>query len=439
MMIMDLIGPRVVKAGGKPEPVKALFKATMNSDMTGVTIEFQKQKFELKAGEWSDWAEVTFKLGMLKKSKGIFKFYLVETDPDFKLYISPINFDPRSPYFTISHPKGYSGDLAEAVGLYHTLGMPLDTWAMNEGRLSEEPFIQLASEVTNERRKMLDHELNSFEKGVLFCYFESSDIIQHMFWRYTDPDHPLYKSEAPAKYRDTIEIWYQKMDEILGSVMDRIGEDDTIIVLSDHGFSTFRRAVHVNSWFRENGYQSLKNPNDESGGDLLKDIDWADTRAYAIGFGAVYINQQGRERYGIVKPGKETEELKAELVKKLKAWQDDKYDAQIINDVYPREEIFWGDYADISPDLFIGFNTGYRASWQTALGASPKGLLEDNLKKWSGDHLFDPKLVPGIFLTNKKLAKENPSIQDIAPTVIKIIGYDDEKMRACDFDGKPLF
>ncbi len=150
-------------------------------------------------------------------------------------------------------------------------------------------------------------------------------------------------------------------------------------------------------------------------------------------------DQQGRERDGIVKPGRETELLKGEIARKLKEWRDEKYNKPIINDVYSREEIFWGDYADSTPDLYIGFNIGYRASWQTAVGAVPKDLIEDNLKKWSGEHLFDPNLIPGILFSNKEIKKENPSIYDITPTILKIIGYNEEKLKECNLDGKSLF
>lgn len=439
VMTMDIIGPRVATVGGKTRNVKVPFKVILQKDRNSIIIEYQNNKFELRTGQWSDWKEVTFKIGLFRKAKGILKFYLVEIEPEFKLYMSPINFDPRSPFFQISYPKRYSKELAENIGLYYTQGMPMDTWAVNEKRLTEKSFLEQVNEVLREKNAMLDFELNRFKKGVLFCYFESPDIIQHMFWRYTDPQHPLYEKNAPPEYKEMIRDWYKKMDDILGSVMQKINKEDTLIVLSDHGFGSFRRAVHVNSWFRKNGYLELKNPNAESGAELLEDIDWSKTRAYAIGFGAIYINQRGRERYGIVNPGRETQLLKEEISRRLKEWRDEKYNKPIINKVYTREEIFLGGHADQTSDLYIGFNIGYRASWQTALGGVPKELIEDNLKKWSGTHLCDPNLIPGIILANKKITKESPSIYDIAPTILKIIGYGEEELKKCNFDGSPLF
>ncbi len=435
---LDLIGPRVAR-GSNQENIKVPFKVFLSKGEDKITIEHNNRKFELEQGQWSDWQEVSFKIDFFKKMKGIFKFYLVETRPEFKLYISPINFDPREPSFAISYPEDYTRELTENIGLFYTQGMPMDTWAVNEKRISEEPFLEQAREVFKEKQRMLDFELNRLENGVLFCYFESSDIIQHMFWRYTDKLHPLYEENASQEYKDIIRIWYMQMDDVLGKVLQKLGPEDTVLVLSDHGFDTFRRAVHVNSWLRKNKYLVLKDPGADSTSGLLQGIDWSKTRAYAIGFGAIYINQQGREAEGIVRPGEDSQVLKEEISARLTQWVDDKYASNVVNKVYKREEIFWGDYAVQSPDLYIGFNKGYRASWQTALGAVPKELIEDNLKKWSGSHLFDPKLIPGILFSNKKITRQDPSIYDITPTVLKTCGFDNSQMKELNLDGKPLF
>lgn len=95
---------------------------------------------------------------------------------------------------------------------------------------------------------------------------------------------------------------------------------------------------------------------------------------------------------------------------------------RVVRSVYIQEETFRGPYTNDAPDLFVGFNTGYRASWQTALGGTPNMLLENNKKEWSGDHLIDPLLVPGVIFINKKIDLENPCIIDIAPTILVSFG-----------------
>ena len=434
-----IYGPRKAVPGGGSENRKILIKITRQQDKKSVIIEFQGNRFELSEAKWSEWKPVSFKLGPFKKMNGILKFYLVEAGPDLKLFAGPINHDPRNPFFPVSHPGSYSKELAEATGLFHTQGMPFNTWAVNEKRLPEEAFLEEANEILGDKKAMLDLEMGRIDKGVLFCYFESPDIIQHMFWRYIDPEHPLYEQDAPTRYKEMIRNWYIKMDGILGEIMKTTGEDDILVALSDHGFTTFRRAAHINSWLRENGYLSLKDTGAPSGGDLLQDIDWSNTRAYSIGFGAIYINQEGREKNGIVSPGQETELLKEEISGKLEQWTDEKYGTPVINRVYEREEIFWGPQSGDTPDLYIGFNKGYRASWQTALGSVPDTLMEDNLKDWSGSHLIDPVLVPGVIFSNRQITKDDPSLYDITPTILKVSGYDEEELREADLDGTPLF
>ena len=173
--------------------------------------------------------------------------------------------------------------------------------------------------------------------------------------------------------------------------------------------------------------------------ELLQGVDWSRTRAYAVGFGGIYVNQKGREAKGIVAPGPDAEALKARIAADLATWKDPQDLAPVIRKVYRREEILRGPYMDQAPDLFIGFELGYRASWKTAMGAVPPGLLEDNLKKWSGDHLFDPALVPGVFFTNRKVLRDDAAIADITPTILKAAGFSTTEVEAFDFDGRPLF
>ncbi len=434
-MTLYLIGPRTSFSFDKGENIRVPFKVSLKKK--AVVISCQGGKTEIKEEAWSGWQEVSFDITPFKKMKGIFKFYLVATEPEFKLYISPIQFDPRQPFFPISYPKNYSKELAKTLGLFYTQGMPVDTWAVNEGRLSEARLIEQCEEVLKEKKAMLDLEMSRFKRGILFCYFGTSDTIQHMFWRHTDPRHPLYDPQAPQIYKNMIKTWYKKCDAILGEVMNKIDTDkDTLVVLSDHGFNSFRRAAHVNAWLRDNGYLQLKSPEIKEGAALLEDVDWSKTKAYAIGFGSIYINQKGREKSGIVEQGKETDRLKEELSQKLKNWKDEKYNEPVVHNVYKNEDIFWGRYAKDAPDLFIGFNIGYRASWQTALGAVPSVLLEDNLKIWSGDHLFDPDLVPGVLFSNKKITKRSASLFDIAPTVLKELHLKGPKD---GLDGESLF
>lgn len=436
-MQMNLIGPRV-KSGEEDAHLVVPFTAVLTGD-SAVNIKYQNTNFNLKAGQWSGWKEVVFRQGALKRIKGIFKFYLVQVDPELKLYISPINFDPRAPLFPISYPHRYSKELAGSIGLFHTQGMPMDTWALNEGRLTEDAFFEEFKKTAKESASRFIFELNRFKKGVFFCYFGSVDTAQHMFWRQADQSSSFYDEKSAPEYRGKIEEQYKEMDRMVGLALATLKEGDTLLVLSDHGFASFDRAAHVNSWLKSAGYLVLKDHNNSKGRELFLDVDWSKTRAYALGFGAIYLNQRGREGQGIVEPGGESEALKAELSEKLSRWQDQKNNKRVVMRVYKKEEIFRGPYSERAPDLYIGFEKGYRASWQTALGAVPDQLLEDNQKKWGGDHLFDPSLVPGVVFSNIKMNNPRPSLYSLAPTILKLIGFSDGQLKDNGFDGAVLF
>lgn len=432
----DLFGPQR-PAGGKIDNARVPLLVLLDPEKKTVQLEIQGGKrFTLTEGQWSDWQPVTFSLGMFRKIKGILQFYLVETGPELKLYASPINFDPREPFFPISSPPRYAKELAERLGLYATQGMPADTWAINEDRLGYQPFLERVARNTDMRARMLDLELARVRAGIVFAYFDATDVVQHMCWRFTDPESPIYDPDDPN--HAAINETYERMDALLGHVMDQLTPQDTLIVLSDHGFGPFRRAAHVNAWLREHDYLVLRDGK-AIGGELLADVDWSKTRAYAIGFGAVYLNLKGREGQGIVEPGEEANALATELITKLSAWHDPKNGAQVIHTVYRRDAVFSGPYAAEAPDLFIGFQRGYRASWETAMGAAPMEMLSDNTKAWSGDHLFDPAVVPGILFTSHSINRPHASMYDLAPTILHAIGADETALQHCGFDGKSLW
>lgn len=424
-----LYGPRLRVKDTETEAAIPFTIAIVPSERS-VRIKLQGKSLVLKEKAWSSWQEVSFRLGALKRMRGILRFWLKSVQP-FELYVTPINFNPRHAFFPVSYPRGFSGQLAGHVGLYYTQGMPHDTWALSENRLDEKAFLEQVDTILSEKERILNEALRRFRGGALFFYFDTLDAVQHMFWRYQDPQHPLY--ERNAAYQDTIVRYYEKIDRIIGEVIQRADKDTTLLVISDHGFTSFRKSVHLNRWLLENGYLVLQEHLTE-GGELFKGIDWSRTKAYALGFGGIYLNRAGREYYGIV-PESDAQRLKQDIVKKLSVLKDPDTGAPVIHKVYTQEEAFNGASVRDVPDILVGFNAGYRASWQTALGGVPVKLIEANTRKWSGDHLVDPALVPGVVFVNKKAPLESPSMIDIAPTLLGLFQSDKPGL----MQGKVLF
>jgi predicted AlkP superfamily phosphohydrolase/phosphomutase len=418
----------------KPEEIKLPLVIRFGPDPDRVTIMVCNQSFELKKGVFSPWIKLNFPAGLGMKVRGIVKFYLLSTQPHFELYLTPLNIDPERPALPISHPYIYSAYLAKLFGSYVTLGEANDTWALNEGVLPEEAFLELAYSFHHDWEKMFFHALKKVRKGLVTCVFETTDSIQHMFWRYLDKTHPAY--QATAKLTDgsrVIEALYQKMDDLIGRVRESMKERTALIIMSDHGFKPFRRGVNLNSWLYLNGYLKLKEGAEESE-EWFKQVDWSKTKAYGLGLAGIYLNLKGRESAGIVQPGDESQKLKKELIEKLSGLKDPEKNQVAINRLIDTEKIYSGPYRDNAPDLIVAYNLGYRASWDSVTGKVNRVVFEDNKKAWSADHCLDPELVPGIFFTNLKFEEKNPSIMDIGPTVLDLFGLEVPKY----MDGKTL-
>jgi predicted AlkP superfamily phosphohydrolase/phosphomutase len=255
-----------------------------------------------------------------------------------------------------------------------------------------------------------------------------------MFWRYLEPGHPAAAHGEPAPERDAIEELYEHNDALVGRVRERLGEGDVLMVLSDHGFASFRRGINLNAWLLENGYLGLKEGADGTS-EWLRDVDWSRTRAYALGLTGLFLNVQGREAEGIVPPGPEAEALKRELIEKLSGLRDPVTGDVAIREVFDTAALYSGPYVGNGPDMLIGYNVGYRISWDGATGVAAGPIFSDNVKAWSGDHGIDPRLVPGVFFCDRAIDREDPALIDIAPTALWLFGLEPPAY----MDGKVLF
>jgi predicted AlkP superfamily phosphohydrolase/phosphomutase len=415
---------------GPPNPIRKdgrRVSAPISIELAGdgATLRAGREKVSLTVGEYTDWVPVAFKLGLGLKMRGICRFRLLSLDP-FRLYVTPINIDPERPILPISHPKTFATFLAKLNGRFATLGLAEDTWALNEGVLDEDAFLEQAWANHAERESMFFDMLARTPKGLVTCVFDGTDRIQHMFMRYLEPDHPANRGKPEAdRYKDVIPDTYARMDEMVGRVLDQVDIADPnnfVAVISDHGFESFRRGINLNSWLMERGYLVLEDGRDASG-EWFDGVDWERTRAFALGLGGIFLNVRGREKSGTVEPD-EARALARTIADELSGLIDPEIGEVAIRKVYPAGDIFKGPYADQAPDLVVGYSAGWRASWDGVRGIADGTVFDDNTKAWSGDHCIDPELVPGVLIANRDLGGDGdrPEISDMAPTVLDLFG-----------------
>jgi len=409
------------------------------------TIEIQDSSVSLAEGEWSKWVTLEFRVNFLVRLHGMVQLFLIRADKELQLYISPVNWRPDSPPVPISYPESFSAQINDRLGFFRTLGWAEATWPLNEDRIDERAFMDDLYRAFDDRAQVMLHRVDARKWDVLVWVSESTDRVQHMMWRFVDKTHPMYNEADAAKYGDAILRVYRRADQVVGEVLDHLPPDTQVFVMSDHGFHSFRHAVNLNTWLVNEGFLAIKGQRTEmkgmnemflGSGQFWENVDWSRTKAYAMGLGQVFINLKGREGDGTVDPA-EYKAVVDDLASRLMGMTDPKSGARIVSSVYKRDDIYSGPFVKDAPDLQVGMMDGYRVSWQTTLGGSPPGdIVYANARKWSGDHCgFDYKTIPGILISNRTLAVQDPRVIDIAPTVLKYFGVPIPK----EMDGKPLF
>lgn len=431
LITADLVGPYDPVAGGKKNLLCPFTAALKNESRAELKIN--GKKILLTRGAYSDWIRVQFKASLGVRISGICRFLLIETQPEFKLYVTPINLDPEKPAMPISSPAVYATYLSKRQGSFATLGLAEDTWALNEKLISDDDFMQQCLQGDQEREKMFFDALENISRGLCVCVFDGTDRVQHAFWRQMDAEHPVHRGSYSPPLHTAVEEIYRRADTLVGKTMEKCSNGDTLLmVISDHGFTTFRYGIDLNCWLEENGYLKLK----ENGRNKknLAGVDWSQTRAFAVGLSGLYLNLKGRESQGIVDPVREAPLLRDEIAEKLLGLSDPARKAPVIKQIYNALKVYAGPYKSEAPDLIIGYHAGYRASWETAVGQVTEGVVHDNLKAWSGDHCIDQSLVPGVLFCNRAITDEHARLMDIGPTVLDMFGI----AAPSHMDGKAL-
>lgn len=417
------------KIPGDTDYLTAPVTFTLDAEQDVVLIEAGDDRAVLRPGEWSDWMTLRFDAlpwGLMPMD-GIVRFYVRSLRPSFEVYASPVNISPAVPAQPLSTPDDFATELYDLVGHYYTQGMPEETNALKDRVFNDDEYQKQVGLIQQDAGELLWKALARFQPGdFTFFYLSDIDLQCHMLWRLGDPkhadapQHPAFEADAAVDHADDIEGYYEHVDGLLGRIQANLPAETTLIVMSDHGFQPQTREVHLNTWLRDHGWLALKDDK-KTGQIALGDVDWSKTRAYGLGFNAVYLNLAGREAEGIVQPT-EAEAALAELSTQLLAFKDPKNGASVIRRVDRASAVYSGARVSEAPDLVVGYDAGYGASDQSTLGEIVDRVLDDNTSRWSGNHLMAPEVVPGVVLSNRPLAADGYDLTDITATVLAHYG-----------------
>lgn len=469
--------PNPFRAGDPPPVVRIPLLIYVDEERNAAVLDTGSEILVLQPGGWSDFTTVSFDMlpgGFMNlaagtRSSGIVRFYLRSVAPQFELYASPINFDPKDPVEPVSSPADASAELAAAMGDYYTQGMAEEVGGLKTKMLTDDEFMQQADLVYRERGAMLEYALERYvakeSGGLLFFYYSTIDLCGHMMWRHQDLEHPFHDPVLAAAdsswwsgrpgstWSEVIYDLYLKMDPALGRIRERIGEDTAIMVMSDHGFAPFCRKFNLNTWLVQEGYlvlQEGREPEVPGGAPVyvFVDADWTKTRAYGIGFNGLYLNLAGREDGGIVQPGAEADALLREIKAKLEAIRDlqnpceaeiETNGTQVVLSADLASEVYDGERLPEAPDIIVGYNYSYGNSDEATQGRIPHAVLEDNLGgTFNGSHLMHPSVVNGLMIANHAWGQPvlaDPALEDLTVEILR--QYDIQP--DAEMDGRPVF
>lgn len=434
--VVAIEGPRNTLYENSRNPnayTKAQVKLTVDRRGGKGLVEVDGKKIELAPATWSEWIALPFKMTNSYTAYGIARFYPLEIGEQVRLHMTCVQIDPAEPYAKITQPVGYAKELYDRYGLFKTIGWHYDTHALRQDRLDEDAFLKEIRDGMAWREKLTLDELDRGEFDMLISAWTATDRVGHMFWRFRDPKHPMYDPVLAEKFATALEETYRTADSIVGKVMEKLQPNDLLIVISDHGFESWRRGFNVNAWLESNGYLTVKNRAQAKDG-LLLGLDWAKTTAYAVGLSSMYLNVSGRERFGSVGPA-QVDNLIAELKDKLLQVKDDQTGGKVFSNIYTRHD-FSGVAVAEAPDISFGYDNFHQSSETTRKGAVADTHFSDNNDKWSGEHSSsDVARLPGIFFCSKPVEATDPNILDMGVTALGYLGADVPG----DFEGRDLF
>jgi len=274
--------------------------------------------------------------------------------------------------------------------------LDVDPW---QARENKDKFLEDLYYTLDKRQEAMFHFMETEEWDFFMLQIMETDRLHHFLWEHWEKGDEKY---APAFLK-----LYHKIDGLLGRLYERLTEDTTLVVLSDHGFCTMKKEVFINRWLQDNGWLNFtKDPPDS-----LRDIH-PDSKAYSMDPGRIFVNLRGREPQGSVDAGREYEALRKELTDALSELREPESGEPMIERVYKREEIYSGECYPQAPDLVAMPCRGYdlKGSVKKAV-LTEKGVI-------NGAHTYNDAM---IYIQGQDINKQEVAIVDVMPTILRLM------------------
>ncbi|WP_134672526.1 alkaline phosphatase family protein [Halorussus marinus] len=272
-------------------------------------------------------------------------------------------------------------------------------------------FIENAHETLDARYEAFKHYLQQDDWDLFFGVFMTTDRVNHFLFKHYEED---------GEYREAFLDFYRKLDRYVGEIRQNLPDDVTMLVASDHGFTSLDYEFYANTWLEQEGWLSYEDDDHEELGDITDD-----TEAYSLIPGRFYINLEGREPRGSV-PESEYETKRDQLKEALEAVEGPD-GRKVVERVVEKEDAFHGDHDDIAPDLVAIPNYGFdlKAGFkghEDVFGQGPR----------NGMHSFDNA---SLFVDDPEATVRDVDLFDITPTILDLLEVEYD---AAEFDGASL-
>lgn len=282
--------------------------------------------------------------------------------------------------------------------------MDVDTRKAQE---SSEALAKDIDETFELRKKAMLHFLDNGEWDLFISVVTETDRLHHYLWSaLEDEKHPQHNF-----FLD----FYKKIDDLIGEIYERTGDDVPFIIMSDHGFTSIKQEIYLNVWLKEKGYLKFKKENPQSLEDMHEE-----SRVFVLDPSRFYIHLKGKYSRGSVDPN-EYDGLRARLKENLMSLSVN--GEKVIKTVMLKEEIYSGNLLDAAPDIVVLPYDGYdlKGSLNKTRVAGRSFL--------TGGHTRND----AVFYINRKISAGDINIVDVAPTIMSLMNIEGNS-----FDGKVL-